>query len=135
MVAVLGSLFLFILPILYLKFFIDGICRYQMNKNAYKKRIEKANFLEKLFFIRFTAEIPRFFLVFYYIIFALNIAAIVVVHLLYFLDSPIFLTVMTYFGGVNIAWSIILRLFFWKSDGYDAYERWITKKRGQNNKK
>lgn len=134
-IIIFVSLFIvLIIPCIYMWSFVDGIVMFQLNKSAYKKRTAGINLMQRILFIRFKEEIPSFFVFFYYGIVLTHTLIFILVPTLYFYEVKWCWEIVKYTLLFDCVWMIVLRLFFWKSDGYNAYERWITKKRGQNKK-
>ena len=56
----------FLVSFIYIRGFLYGIKRYQLNNSAYKKRKKGETFKEWLFYIRYKEEIPKILRVLYY---------------------------------------------------------------------
>ena len=130
-IALLG---VFLLSFTYLRGFLCGIKRYQLNNSAYKKRKKGETFKEWLFYSRYKEEIPKILLVLYFLVLSFHMVGLVTCVFLYTINLP------REIGGLivgiivcfDIAWMLIITLLFWRPGrGRSfAYERWINKKKG-----
>ncbi len=122
----------FLLFFSYIRGFMYGIKRYQLNKSAYKKRKKGETFLEWLTYSRYKEEIPRIFRILNY--FVLIIHPVVMIPCIFIRGTELefhlgYIIVVTLFI-FNLIWALSITLLFWSPKG-KKYERWITKRRGQ----
>lgn len=134
---ILVILLCFFVSLLYIRGFLYGIKRYQLNNSAYKKKKKGESFKEWLFYSRFKNEIPRILRILYHSVLLIHPACFAVCVLLYALQQScmvgkVFVKILACFDAV---WIIIIALLFWSPGRDYAYERWITKKRGQKQRK
>ena len=127
----------FFLSFFYMRGFILGIKLYQLNKSSYKKRKKKENFKTWLFYLLYKEEIPKALLVLYYFVLFIHpaglIACIFVSIIVPALDIGGMLA--TDIAAFDAIWMFVIALLFWSPKREYAYERWITRKRGQKRKK
>ena len=127
----------FFLTFVYIRCFFNGIKRYQLNNSAYKKRKKGETFKEWLLYSRYREEIPKILLVAYFSMILINILGLIICVIIYIVKAPqkigdITARVVCY---SDVTLVTITTLLFWSPSGDDAYERWITKRRGQNKKR
>ena len=127
----------FFLSLLYIRGFLYGVKRYQLNNSAYKKRKKGENFKEWMFYSRYKEEIPKTFRILYYAVLIIHPTGMIACLLVYIfgLSANAGETFAIFIAGFDVVWILVLALLFWSSGRDYAYERWITKKRGQNRKK
>ena len=133
---IVASLY-FLISFIYIRGFIYGIKRYQLNNSAYKKRKKDETIKEWLLYSRYKDEIPKFLRIFYYAILLIHLVCIITCVFLYIINLPlnIGVAIVKVMGCFDAAWIVILALLFWSPGREYAYERWITKKRGQKRNK
>lgn len=123
----------FLVSFIYLRSFLYGIKRYQLNTSAFKKRKKGETILEWFLYTRYKDVIPKGWRIFYYAFIIFNFSCLLVCVILSILKVP--QTVGTFIAKlsfINCIWMTVVGLLFWsKKPGY-AYERWIQKKRGQD---
>lgn len=127
--------FIFCIAFICIRGFLTGVKSYQLNKSALKKRRKSESFKERMLYSKFKEEIPKALLLLYFSILIVHPVAIVVCILLRFIDTDISFNI----GGIiaktifyfDIAWMLIIMLLFWTPGTGFAYERWITRNRGQ----
>ena len=126
----------------YLRSFLFGIKRYQLNNSAYKKRKKGETFVEWLLYRRWKEEIPKGFILLYYSTLLIHLASILAC-LLFHISNLRISVGGSYIGevivkcitvGDALVW-LIIQLLFWSRGRTTPYERWITKNRGQKKKK
>ena len=127
----------FCISFLYMRGFLYGIKRYQLNNSAYKKRKKGERFKEWLLYGRYIDEIPKILLRLYYSVLLIHPVCLVLCvffHTIKRLDNfcEVFVKILACFDA---AWIIIIALLFWSSKPDYAYERWIAKKRGMKRSK
>ena len=123
----------FCLSFLFLRGFIYGIKRFQLNNSAYKKRKKGESFKEWLFYSRYTEEIPKLLRVLHGLVLIIHLSCFVTCVFLYFTK------VSFNIGGIlailiaifDSAWMLVIAVLFWSPGPGYPYERWISKKRGQ----
>ncbi|MBP3936391.1 MAG: hypothetical protein IK954_02265 [Clostridia bacterium] len=127
----------FLLSFLYVRGFFYGIKRYQLNNSSYKKRKNGENFKEWLFYSRYKEEIPKILRVLYYTILIIHPVCLIFCLFAQIITLPLNLAgaLAIFIAGFDVIWILVLALLFWSPGPGYAYERWITKKRGQNKKK
>ena len=139
---ILVILLMFIFIFLYLRSFFAGIKRYQLNNSAYKKRKKGETFREWLFYSRWKEEIPKGFILLYYIALLIHLASTLAC-LLFEVSSlqisvdglsigEIIVRCIT--AGDAFVW-LTIQLLFWSPGRTTPYERWIAKKKGQKPEK
>lgn len=133
---VIVILLCYFISLIFVRGFLYGIKRYQLNNSAYKKRKKEETFREWLFYISYKEDIPKLLRVLYYsvlilhpfglgaclfayiIVFSLNIGEIIAIAI----------------ASLDVVWMLVIAVLFWSPGRDYAYERWIAKKRGQNRK-
>ena len=123
----------YVLCISFLRFFLYGIKRYQLNNSAYKKRKKGETFKEWLLYSRYKEEIPKILRILYFTVLLIHPLCQIVCLLirnvkLQFNLGAIIATNVVIFDCV---WMTIISLLFWSPRRGDVYDRWITKRRGQ----
>lgn len=133
---VIAILSAFFLSLFYARGFLSGLISYQLNNNAYKKRKKNQTFKEWLLYSRFKLEIPKAFLILYYIILIIHPLCsffCAIFHLLKLHDiGTMLIDILIFF---DCGWTLLIHLLFWQSKPGYAYERWIDKIRGQKKKR
>ena len=122
----------------YIRGFIYGIKRYQLNNSAYKKRKKSETFKEWLFYSRYKKEIPKALIILYYAVLVLHplclslcILSTCVIKTPIDIGKNIVISLLVF----DLSWSLTLALLFWSTGPSYAYSRWISKRRGQKTKK
>lgn len=123
----------FFISFLYIRGFLYGVKRFQLNNSAYKKKKKQESFIEWLTYSRYKDEIPKIALVFYFSILLIHLICIIVCVICYIINQlpetgQLLAKIVFYF---DMVWIIAVALLFWSPGRGYAYERWITKKRGQ----
>lgn len=125
----------FILSFFYLRGFLYGLKRHQLNKTSYKKRKFGESLVEWFFYKRYRDIIPSFFYVFY--------LAVILLHLLGILSCwSLYLIHIETIGGVisigialfDTIWLLVFALLFRKNGPSFAYGRWIKNKSSTKHK-
>ena len=116
--------------------FLLGIKEYPLNTSARKKRKKGQTFKEWFLYTRYREEIPKFFLVLYFLILFVHGAALVVCLVLHavgpFPEMGRKIAIGVYvFDGAGM---LLMQLLFWSSKPGMPYARWV-KKRGMPPKK
>ena len=125
----------YFLSMLYIRRFLYGVKRYQLNLSACKKRKKGETFKEWLLYSRFKEEIPKILLVLYYIVLIIHPVGVIACAFSRVLSLNIDRALAKFIAIFDLVWILLLMLLFWTPSGDDAYERWITKKRGQKKKR
>lgn len=127
----------FLISFIYIRGFLYGIKRYQLNNSAYKKRKKGETFKEWLFYSRYKEEIPKILRVLYYSVLIIHPACLITCLFAYIITLPLNIgrILATAIAGLDAAWMLVIALLFWSPGRDYAYERWITKKRGQKHNK
>lgn len=127
---------MYFIVMLYIRGFLYGIKRYQLSNTSYKKRKKAETFKEWLFYSRYKEEIPKPLRILYYVVLMIHPLCMIACTVMYFMKLPaigkaiaIDLTVF------DILWVLVIQLLFWSPGPDWAYERWITRKRGQKRDK
>lgn len=126
-----------LISVFYVRGFLYGIIRYQLNNSAYKKRKKQQSFKEWLFYSKYKEEIPKTLRILYYSVLLIHLAGITVCFVFAIIKLPvsvgriIAITIAIY----DAVWILVIALLFWSPGPDYAYERWITKKRGQKRNK
>lgn len=131
-IVVLG---LYFLSLLYIRGFLYGVKRYQLNNSAYKKRKKGETFIEWLLYSRYKEEIPMILRVLYYSVLIIHPFSLIACWLVHIIKLPLYIGRMIAISIVIIdtVWMLVIGLLFWGLHDF-SYERWITKKRGQKKK-
>lgn len=126
----------FLIAFLDIRGFLCGIKRYQLNNSAYKKRKKGETFKEWLFYSRYKEEIPKMLRALYYTVLIIHPVCLTVCLFAHIITLPLNLggALAFFIAGFDVIWMLVLALLFWSPGPGYAYERWITKKRGQNKK-
>lgn len=127
----------FLVSFIYIRGFLYGIKRYQLNNSAYKKRKNGETFKEWLFYIRYKEEIPKILRVLYYSVLIVHPTCLITCLFAYIIRLPLNIgrILATAIAGLDAAWMLVIALLFWSPGPDYAYERWIIKKRGQKQNK
>ena len=121
----------------HLRSFISGEIVYQMSYRAFRRKKKGQTLKEWFLYSRFREEIPKVFLIFYFVIIVIYLIILIALFILHLTTSSnaagTCLTVL--FTVFDCLWTIIIRLLFWqaKKPGY-KYERWIRRRRGKQKK-
>ena len=123
----------FLIAFLDIRGFLYGIKRYQLNNSAYKKRKKGETFKEWLFYSRYKEEIPKMLRVLYYTVLVIHPVCLIacVVACIITLSVNLGEALAIFIAGFDVIWMLVLALLFWSPGPGYAYERWITKIRGQ----
>lgn len=127
----------FLLSFYYIRLFIYGIKRYQLNLSAYKKRKKGESFKEWLFLCRYKEEIPKKIRFFYYFILIIYPILFMVSFFAYIINlqfniGDLLARFAFYFTGL---WVLVTVLLYWSPNAPLKYERWIKKTRGKRKNK
>ena len=108
-----------------------------MRRNAYKKRKKGETFKEWLFYSRYKEEIPKILRVLYYTVLIIHPVCLIACVFAYIITLSLNLgeVLAIFIAGFDVVWMLVIALLFWSPGRDYAYERWITKKRGQKPKK
>ena len=133
---VIVILLCFLIAFLDIRGFLYGIKRYQLNNSAYKKRKKGETFKEWLFYGRYKEEIPKILRVFYYTVLIIHPVCLIACVFAHIITLPLNLgeALAFFIAGFDVVWMLVIALLFWNPGPDYAYERWITKKRGQKRK-
>ena len=123
----------FLMSFFYIRGFLYGVKRYQLNKSAYRKKVKGETFKEWLIYSRFREEIPKTLLILYFLVLLIHSVCLFVCLLLYIIKLPqeIGGTIAKIVAYFDLTWTVIIALLFWSPGRDYAYDRWIIKKRGQ----
>ena len=118
---------------IFIRGFLYGIKRYQLNNSAYKKRKKDESFLEWLFYSRYRKEIPKILFILYICVLFIHPICILACLLMYFIElqSALAYVLVTGLAIIDVIWISLIGLLFWSLRPGFAYERWINKNRGQ----
>lgn len=130
---VIVILLCFAISFLYIRGFLYGAIRHQINNSAYKKRKKGQTFKEWLLFSRCKEEIPKILLILYYLVLLMHFTCVIICVFLHIvkLSNNVGEILVKGVACFDAAWIVIIALLFWSPGRDYAYERWITKKRGQ----
>ena len=79
----------FFLSFYYIRSFLWGVKRYQLNNSAYKKRKKGESFKEWLFYSRYKEEIPKILRVFYYSLLIIHPACLIICLFAHIITLPL----------------------------------------------
>ena len=135
--AIFIILGLYFMAFMYLRCFLYGVKRYQLNNSAYKKRKKGETFKEWLFYSKYKEEIPKILRILYYTVLIIHTACLIACALTYIIKLPSNLckVLAMFIVHFDVIMVLVLALLFWSPHPECPYERWITKKRGQKRKK
>ena len=127
----------FLIAFLDVRGFLYGVKRFQLNNSAYKKRKKGETFKEWLFYSRYKEEIPKTLRVLYYTVLVIHPVCLIACVFTYIITLSLNLggALAIFIAGFDVVWMLVIALLFWSPGRDYAYERWITKKRGQNRKR
>ena len=127
----------FLIAFLDVRGFFYGIKRYQLNNSAYKKRKKEETFKEWLFYSRYKEEIPKMLRVLYYTVLVIHPVCLIACLIVHIITLPLNLgeALAFFIAGFDVVWMLVIGVLFWSPGRDYAYERWITKKRGQKQNK
>ena len=125
------------ISLLFVRGFLYGVKRYQLNNSAYKKRKKGETSKEWLFYNRYKQEIPKILRVLYYTILIIHPVCLITCLLAYIITLSLNFgeALAIFIAGFDVIWMFVIALLFWSPGRDYAYERWITKKCGHNRKK
>ena len=132
---VIVILLCYFISLLFVRGFLYGIKRYQLNNSAYKKRKKGETFKEWLFYSRYKEEIPKILRILYYIVLIIHPMCIIAALFACIIPLNLGKAIEFFIAGFDAFWMLVIALLFWSPGPGYAYERWIAKKRGQNRKK
>ena len=134
---VIVILLCYLISLLFVRGFLYGIKRYQLNNSAYNKRKKGETFKEWLFYSRYKEEIPKILRVLYYTVLIIHPVCLIACVFAYFITLSLNLgeALAISIAGFDVVWMLVIALLFWSPGRDYAYERWITKKRVQKPKK
>ncbi len=121
----------------FIRGFLYGIKRYQLNNSAYKKRKKQESFKEWLFYSRYKEEIPKILRILYFVVLIIHPVAIIACLFVYLVKVPWNIGEMLaiHIFRFDFWWILAIELLFWSPGPDFAFERWIKKTRGQKPKK
>ncbi|MBE6548217.1 MAG: hypothetical protein E7667_04990 [Ruminococcaceae bacterium] len=127
----------YFISFVFLRGFLYGIKRYQLNNSAYKKRKKEESFKEWLFYNRYTAEIPKILRTLYCLVLISHPACLITCVIVHFIELSFNVGQMLAIGiaGFDVLWMLLIALLFWSPKPDFAYGRWIPKKKGQKHDK
>ena len=130
-------LLVFLIAFLHIRMFLLGLKTYQLNNSAYRKRKKGETFKEWLFYSRYKEEIPKMLRVLYYTVLVIHPVCLIACVFTHIITLPLNLgeALAFFIAGFDVVWMLVIALLFWNPGRDYAYERWITKKRGQNRKR
>ena len=119
--------------------FISGQKVYQLNRSALRKREKGQSVWQWFWYTRFRDVIPRWVLITYYVILAFY-PSVALVGIVLFLIFPNLISFATYIVKFLFALLGLIQLLLWiffgdRKTGKYAYERWIPRKKGQQQKR
>ena len=132
MVGVFIILFFYCLSVWLYRGFLYSIILYQMNKSAVKKREKGQSLKERFLYSRFRDVLPRFAVIWYFVIVAIHPPFLAAYIILTLAGVPqaiwkwVFLSPFLF----DLAWIIVIYVMFWQSKPGFKIDRWIKKKRG-----
>lgn len=128
---VIVILLCFFIAFIYVRGFLYGIKRYQLNNSAYKKRKKGENFKEWLFYSRYKEELPKILRLLYYTVLIIHPVCLIACSFANNIALPLNLggALAIFIAGFDVVWMLVIALLFWSPGRDFAYERWITKKR------
>ena len=120
------------LSFIFIRSFIHGIKRYQLNTSAYKKRKKGETFKEWFLYSRYREEIPGVIIILYFAVIAVHALVLLTCIINNFINplddlGRILATAIFYLDGI---WTLCISLLFWQKKPGFKYERWIEKRRG-----
>ena len=123
----------YFISLIFVRGFLYGIKRYQLNNSAYKKRKKGETFKEWLLYSRYKEEIPKVLRVLYYSVLIIHPACLIFCLVAYIIKLPLIVggIIAIDIAALDVVWMLVIALLFWSPGRDYAYERWITKKRGQ----
>ena len=130
MVGVFIILFFYCLSVWLYRGFLYSIILYQMNKSAVKKREKGQSLKERFLYSRFRDVLPRFAVIWYFVVVAIHPLILAVYIILALAGVPIEvereIAKMTFI--FEAVWMAVLRILFWGSKKTFKVDRWIKKK-------
>ena len=132
MLGIFSALFSYWLSVWLYRGFLYSIILYQMNKSAVKKREKGQSLKERFLYSRFRDVLPRFAVIWYFVIVAIHPPFLAACIILILAGVPqaiwkwVFLSPFLF----DLAWIIVIYVMFWQSKPGFKIDRWIKKKRG-----
>ena len=111
---------------------LDSIILYQLNNSAQKKRRKGQSLKERFLYSRFRDVLPRFAVIWYFVIVAIHPPFLAAYIILTLAGAPeeiwkwVFLSPLLF----DLAWIIVVKIMFWQLEPGFKIDRWIKKKRG-----
>ena len=131
-VGIICILFFYWLSVWLYRGVLYSIILYQMNKSAVKKREKGQSLKERFLYSRFRDVLPRFAVIWYFVIVAIHPPFLAAYIILTLAGAPeeiwkwVFLSPFLF----DLAWIIVIYVMFWQSKPGFKIDRWIKKKRG-----
>lgn len=126
----------YLLSFLSIRWFLWGIKLYMLNTSARKKRKKGETFKEWFLYSRYREEIPRIFLVLYFVIVLIHPLALIIciicsyIKPLEWVGSDLSMGILIF----DFLWNLAIQLLFWQAGPRLKYDRWIKKKRSKRKK-
>ena len=126
----------YFLSFLFIRGFLYGAIRYQVNNSAYKKRKEGKSFKEWLFYSRDKEELPKILRILYHLILFSHPIGLIICAIVHFINLSFNIgeAIAFFFVSFDVLWILVIALLFWSPGPGFAYERWITKNSGPRKK-
>lgn len=127
--------------ILFFSFIFAAFClvKYCINSTTAPIKSEKKGqtFIEWLFYSRFRGEIPKILRVLYYSVLIIHPAGAIACLLVHITMGSLNIGRIILIGiaAFDSIWKLAIDLLFWQNRPGWAFERWITKKRGQRKRR
>ena len=126
----------FTLSFFYIRSFLYGVKRYQLNNSAFKKRKKSESFFEWLLYKKYRLEIPKTLLILYFSVLIIHVVGFVICTFFYIFNLSQILgdTITRAIVCFDLLWILIIAFMFWSPGRDYAYSRWIKKHRHKNKK-
>ena len=132
MVGVFIILFFYCLSVWLYRGLLDSIILYQLNNSAQKKRRKGQSLKERFLYSRFRDVLPRFAVIWYFVIVAIHPPFLAAYIILTLAGAPEEIWKWTAFSSFlfDVAWMAVIKIMFWQLEPGFKIDRWIKKKRG-----
>ena len=130
--GIFSALFFYWLSVWLYRGLLDSIILYQLNNSAQKKRRKGQSLKERFLYSRFRDVLPRFAVIWYFVIVAIHPPFLVACIILILAGVPqaiwkwVFLSPFLF----DLVWMAVVKIMFWQLEPGFKIDRWIKKKRG-----
>ena len=116
----------------FMQHFLDSVIQYQLSESAAWKRREGQSRKERFLYSRFRDVLPRFAVIWYFVIVAIHPPFLAACIILILAGVPQAIWKWGFLSPFlfDLAWIIVVKIMFWQLEPGFKIDRWIKKKRG-----